>query len=163
MRQVLQEEIDEAISFFRNNREDVLADQARKFNEEQPNFTGTVLAMEMHGLARDKVEDLLESLFVVYYVFTVLRKLRIGRIGIGQLKKNIESFAQFLKYYHMEKSLDGSVDRSKVTFIKDRVILVYAATTLSKILEHGERYRNEVVFPYMALLRAIEHGAEKAG
>ena len=57
----------------------------------------------MHGLDRVKVEDILESIFIVYYAQTELRKKTISQISAGQIKKNVKWFEEFIKYYNEEK------------------------------------------------------------
>lgn len=160
---ITNDEIIKAEMFFSQNNVDILAAQARRFNKEQPNFTATVRAMEMHGLAIEKVEDLLLSIFVIYYVQTVLKKKRVNTISIGQIAKNIASFESFLNFYNKEKTFEADVDLSKVKFINDETVLHYALLKLIKLFGTIRDIPREVFFSYFALLKGIEIGAEKAG
>jgi hypothetical protein len=127
------DEIRTAEQFFRRSDVAVLENQSRQINTAQPNFAATVLAMEMHGLTRDKEEDILESIFVIYYVHTVLRKKKLNSIGIGQIAKNIKWFESFLNFYNREKSSGEEIDLAKIKFLKDDTILRYAAGTLLRM------------------------------
>ncbi len=60
------DELKSSRDFFSGNDIDVLTAQSFKINKRQPNFTAVVLALELYGLDRIKVEDLLESIFVIY-------------------------------------------------------------------------------------------------
>lgn len=155
------EELESAQNFFYDNDIDVLTVQSIKINRKQPNFTATVLALEMHGLDRLKVEDLLESIFVVYFAQTELRNKSIATISTGQLKKNIEWFGQFISYFNAEKK-DGSQDLSEIKFLRDNIVLEYAIRTLQRIFGDITKIPKEVIFSYFAVLKAIEIGAEKA-
>ena len=100
--QITIDELREAKRFFSQDNITILENQAKEINVAQPNFTATILAMEMHGLSRDKVEDLLESIFVIYYVQTVLRRKKLNTISIGQIAKNIKWFGSFITFYNKD-------------------------------------------------------------
>ena len=155
------DELNTAQEFFASNNIATLTAQSIKINKSQPNFTAVVLALEMHGLDRIKVEDLLESIFVVYYAQTELRKKSIRQISVGQIKKNIQWFEEFISYYNEEDSA-GSSDLSQIKFIRDEVVLNYAAKTLRDLFSEASMIPREVVFSYFSLLKAIEIGAEKS-
>jgi hypothetical protein len=130
---ITEEELDKAINFFKQKDIPILENQARKINKKQPNFTAMIYAMEMHGFTREVVEDILETIFVVYYIQTELRKIDTTTISIGQIVKNQQSFAEFITYYNTENKFDDKMDLSKVNFIKDQIILNYAASTLQNL------------------------------
>ena len=155
-----EEELLTAKDFFTNNNIEVLTAQAIKINKSQPNFTVVVLALEMHGLDRIKVEDLLESIFIVYYVQTELRKKTINQISAGQIKKNVKWFEEFIKYYNEEKEF-GTDNLSEVKFLRDNTVLNFAINTLRDLFDDLNKIPKEVIFGYFALLKAIEIGAEK--
>ena len=150
-----------ARDFFSGNDIEVLTAQSIKINRGQPNFTATVLALEMHGLDRIKVEDLLESIFVVYYAQTELRKKTIYPISFGQIKKNIKWFEEFISYYNGENKI-GNQDLTQIKFIRDDIVLDFALNTLRNLFGDPAKIPVEVVFSYFALLKAIEIGTEKA-
>ena len=152
-------ELRSAQDFFKNNDINVLTAQSFKINRKQPNFTGIVLALELFGLDRPTVEDLLESIFVVYFAQTELKKKSIATITIGQIKKNIEWFGQFISYYNGEKN-DGQ-DLLELNFLRDVIVLEYALETLQMLFGDFSKVPKEVVFSYFAVLKAIEMGAEK--
>ena len=146
--------------FFSNNDIEVLTAQSIKINQSQPNFSAVVLALEMHGLDRSKVEDILESLFVIYYAQTELKKRKIKKISYAQIKKNIQWFEEFIKYYNDERQI-GSDDLSSIKFIRDNVVLDFALSTLHNLFMDSTKIPIEVVFSYFSLLKAIEIGAER--
>jgi hypothetical protein len=157
---ISESELKAAKNFFSDSDVEALTAQSLKINKSQPNFTAVVLALEMHGLNRIKVEDLLESIFVVYYAQTELRKRRINQISTGQIKKNAQGFEEFIKYYNVEKEI-GSDDLSEIKFIRDNIVLNFALTTLRDLFGDSTKIPKEVVFAYFALLKAIEIGADK--
>lgn len=154
------DELKTAKDFFSNNDIGVLTSQCIKTNKSQPIFSAAVLALEMHGLDRIKVEDLLESIFIVYYAQTELRKKKLNQISAGQIKKNIQWFEEFIKYYNSEKEI-GTDDLSQIKFIRDSIVLNFALNTLHDLFGDSTRIPKEVIFVYFALLKAIEIGAEK--
>lgn len=149
-----------SIDFFSNSDIEVLTAQAIKINQSQPNFSAVVLALEMHGLDRIKVEDILESIFVIYYAQTDLRKRMINQITFLQIKENIKWFEEFIRYYNEEKKT-GSNDLLSIEFIRDKVVLNFALNTLRNLFINSIEIPREVVFSYFSLLKAIEIGAEK--
>lgn len=153
-------ELSTAKDFFSRNEVGVLTAQAIKINKSQPNFTAVVLALEMHGLDRIRVEDLLESIFIVYYAQTELRKKTIRQISVGQIKNNIKWFEEFIKYYNEEKEF-GTGDLSEIKFLRDNIVLDFALKTLRDLFDDSKKIPKEVIFGYFALLKAIEMGAEK--
>jgi len=157
---ISENELKTAIDFFSNNDIEVLTVQSIKINQSQPNFSAVVLALEMHGLDRSKVEDILESIFVVYYAQTELRQRIINQISFGQIKKNIKWFEEFIRYYNDEKQI-GSNDLLSIKFIRDNVVLDFALNTLRNLFIDSTKIPREVVFSYFSLLKAIEIGAEK--
>lgn len=159
--QVTEDEIKIAANFFKQTDISVLEKQAGKINTEQPFFTATILAMEMHGLERIMTEDLLESIFVVYFVYTELRKIKLNTISIGQIAKNIKWFESFIQFYNKEKECGDCADLRNAKFLKDDTVLTYAAETLRDLFETAENIPPEVVYPYFALLKGIETEAEK--
>ena len=158
---ITEEELDKSINFFKQNNISILENQARKINKKQPNFTAMIYAMEMHGFSRVIVEDILETIFVVYYIQTELRNIEINTISIGQIAKNQQSFSEFISYFNTEKKYGEKIDLSKVTFLKDQIVLNYAVKTLQRLFKKVEKFPNEIVIPYFAILKAIELGAEK--
>ncbi len=154
------DELKSAQDFFSGSDIDVLTSQSIKINKKQPNFTAVVLALEMLGLNRFKVEDLLESIFVVYFAQTELRKKSIATISSGQVKKNIEKFGEFISYFNDERK-EGSHDLSEIKFLRDNTVLEFALKTLHKIFGDLAEIPDEVTFSYFAILKAIEIGAEK--
>ena len=158
---ITEEELDKSINFFKQNNISILENQARKINKKQPNFTAMIYAMEMHGFSRVIVEDILETIFVVYYIQTELRNIEINTISIGQIAKNQQSFSEFISYFNTEKKYGEKIDLSKVTFLKDQIVLNYAVKTLQRLFNKVEKFPNEILIPYFAILKAIELGAEK--
>ena len=156
-----EEELRTAKDFFSHNEIEVLKAQARKINKSQPNFSAVVLGLEMHGLDRMKVEDLLESIFVVYYAQTELRKKTINQISAGQIKKNVKWFEEFIKYYNKEKEVRTG-DLSEIKFLRDNIVLDFAVNTLHDLFDDLTQIPKELIFGYFALLKAIEIGAEKS-
>lgn len=114
----------------------------------------------MHGLDRSKVEDILESIFVVYYAQTELRQRKIHQISFRQIKENIEWFGEFIRYYNDEKQI-RSDDLLSIKFIRDNVVLDFAINTLRNLFIHSTKIPIEVVFSYFSLLKAIEIESEK--
>jgi len=149
-----------AKDFFYYNDIEVLTAHCRKVNQRQPTFTAVLLALEMHGLDQSKVEDILESIFIVYYAQTEVKKRKISPISPGQIKKNIEWFEEFISYYNEEKQV-GSEDLSSIKFLRDDVVLDYALSTLQNMFITSTEIPREVTFSYFSLLKAIEIEAEK--
>jgi hypothetical protein len=116
--------------------------------------------LEQFGLSRIIVEDLLESIFVIYYIQTALNKKHIPAISSGQVFKNVAWFGQFIEYYNEEKK-SFSADLSEIKFLRDNIVLNFAATTLRHLFGGVTNIPKEVIFSYFALLKGIEMGAEK--
>lgn len=149
-----------AKEFFSSDNIDALTKQSRKINTTQPNFSAVVLALEMYGLNRVFVEDILESIFVVYFVQTELRKKNIAKISTVDIEKNIKWFGDFIMYYNMEKEC-GTADLEKIKFLRDDTVLRFAIATLQGLFGDYKKIPWEVVISYFALLKGIEMGAEK--
>jgi len=155
------DQIETSKRFFRDSDIATLTAVSRKFNKEQPNFTAVVLALEKHGINRIIVEDLLESIFIIYYVQTYLNKKSIPTISSGQLAKNVTWFGQFIEYYNQEK-IDIAPHLSQLNFLRDEIVLNFAVETLHNLFGEIIKIPREVIFAYFALLKAIEIGAEKS-
>lgn len=147
--------------FFRDSSIETLTTVSRKINREQPNFTAVVLALEKHGLNRIVVEDLLETIFIIYYIQTDLNKKSIPTISSGQVTKNVTWFGQFIEYYNQEKN-DIAPDLSQINFLRDEIVLNFAAETLRNLFGDIIKIPKEVIFAYFALLKGIEIGAENS-
>ena len=134
---ISEKELQLAILFFSSNDIEALTAQAIKINQSQPNFSAVVLALERHGLDRIKVEDLLESIFVVYYAQTELRQRKMNRITFRQIKENVKWFGEFISYFNEEKKT-GNDDLLSLKFLRDNVVLDYAFNTLGNLFgDHG--------------------------
>jgi len=153
-------ELLKAKDFFSNSEIDLLTDISIRINSEQPNFSAAVLAFELNGIDRVKTEDILESIFTIYYIHIVLKKVMINTISSGQIKKNIKWFGDFLIYYNKENEY-GTVNILEMKFLRDDIVLNYALDTLLLIFGALENIPKEVVFAYFAILKGIEIGAEK--
>jgi hypothetical protein len=158
---ITKDKLEESKQFFLNNTIDVLTNISIEINTEQPNFTGVLLALEMHGLDIIEVEDLLETIFVIYYAQTRLHKRSIPEITIEEVFKNVSWFEQFIGYYNDEKN-DKSSDLSEIRFLRDDIVLDYAFETLESLFGEAQNIPKEVVYGYFALLKGIEMGAEKS-
>jgi hypothetical protein len=158
---ISQAELEKARAFFSGDDIAVLRDQSIEINTSQPNFTATVLALEMYGVDRPIVEDLLESIFIVYYAQTELRQRTIKEITVEQIKENIEWFDDFIVYFEGEQKA-GIEDLSQIEFIRDRVVLEFALKTLTSLFGNVASIPREVMYYYFALLKGIEKGAEGA-
>lgn len=158
---ITKDQLETAKQFFRDSSIDVLTDISIKINKDQPKFTAVLLALEMHGLDRNAVEDLLESIFIVYYIQTHLNKKSIPTISSGQVVKNVNWFGQFINYYNQEKS-DLSADLSQIKFLRDEIVLTFAVDTLHNLFGDIRNIPKEVVFGYFGLLKGIEMAAEKS-
>jgi len=157
---ISENELKIAKDFFSCNDIELLTAQAIKINQSQPNFSAVVLALEMHGLQRSKVEEILESIFVVYYAQTVLKQRIINQITFQQIKENVRWFEEFIRYYNEEKQI-GSDDLLLIKFIRDNVVLDFALNTLRNLFINSTNIPREVVFGYFSILKSIEMGAEK--
>jgi len=154
------EQLEFAKRFFRDSHIDTLTATSSKINREQPNFTAVALAWQKHGLNIISVEDLLETIFIVYYIQTTLNKKSIPTITFGQIVKNVNEFIQFNEYYNLERD-NVAMDLSQIKFIRDELVLTFAAETLSSSFGTVGNIPREVFLGYFALLKAIERGAEK--
>jgi len=153
------DQLETAKRFFRDSGIDTLTAVSRKINKEQPNFTAVVLALEKLGLSKIVVEDLLETIFIIYYIQTELNKKYIPTISSEQVFKNVIWFGQFIEYYNQEKS-DISGDLSQINFLRDEIVLNFTAETLRNLFGDIIKIPKEVIFAYFALLKGIEIGAE---
>ena len=158
---ILKDQLEAGKRFFQDSSVNLLTAISTKINKEQPNFTTVLLALEMHGLDRNLVEDLLESIFIVYYIQTNFNKKSIPTISSGQVVKNVNWFGQFIDYYNQEKS-DVSADLSQIKFLRDEIVLNFAADTLRNLFGEVKNIPKEVIFAYFGLLKGIEMGAEKS-
>jgi len=157
---ITQDELDNARSFFSDSSIELLTSQSIKINTSQPNFSTVVLALERDGLDRPTVEDLLESIFVIYFAQTTLRGQKINQISFGQILKNVKWFESFIKYYNKEKEF-GSDNLSEIKFVRDEVVLKFALNTLKNLFGDISSSPKVVIFSYFAVLKAIEIGVEK--
>jgi hypothetical protein len=153
-------ELKESIEFFQQKDINILENQARKINDKQPNFTAMIYTFEMLGYTRDMTEEFLESIFVIYYAYTELLKFEINTIGEDQIAYNINSFIEFINLYNKENKHEDKLDFSKLNFIKNQVVLNYAVQKLLLVFKSIKEIPNEILFPYFALLKAIELGVE---
>ncbi len=119
-----------------------------------------MLALERDGLDRPTVEDLLDSIFVIYFVQTTLRGQKINQISSGQILKNVKLFESFIKYYNKEKEF-GSDNLSEIKFVRAEVVLKFALNTLKNLFGDISSIPKMVIFSYFAVLKAIEIGVEK--
>lgn len=158
---ITKEQLETAKQIFRDSSIEKLTSISTTINKEQPNFTGVLLALEMHGLDRIMVEDLLESIFIIYYAQTQLNQKSIPTISSGQVVKNVNWFGQFIDYYNNEKS-DRSSDLSQIKFLRDEIVLNFAVDTLKTLFGDIKNIPKEVVFGYFGLLKGSEMGAEKS-
>ncbi len=156
-----EKELKESIEFFQQKDINILENQARKINQKQPNFTAMIYAFEMLGYTRDMTEEILESIFVIYYAYTELLKIELNTISAGQISKNQNAFIQFINFYNKEHGHEDKLDFSKFNFIKNQVVLNYAMQKLLLVFKSIKEIPNEILFPYFALLKAIEFGVEK--
>ena len=157
---ISENELKTAIDFFSGNDIEALTTQSIKINQSQPNFSAAVLALEMHGLDRPRVEDILESIFVVYYAQTELKHRVIKQISFRKIKENIKWFGEFIRYYNDEKQIESD-DLLAIEFLRDNVVMDFAINTLRNLFISASKIPREVVFAYFSLLKAIEIGAEK--
>lgn len=158
---ITKEQLETAKRIFRDSSIEKLTSISTTINKEQPNFTGILLALQIHGLDRIIVEDLLESIFIIYYAQTRLNQNSIPTISSGQVVKNVNWFGQFIEYYNHEK-LDRSSDLSQIKFLRDEIVLKFAVATLETLFGDITNIPKEVVFGYFGLLKGIEMGAEKS-
>jgi len=158
---ITKEQLETAKRFFRDSDVDTLTTVSKKINKEQPNFTAVLLALEKHGLNRIIVEDLLESIFIIYYIQTVLNNKSMPTISTGQIAKNVAWFSQFINYYNQEND-NASTDLAQLQFLRDDLVLHFAAETLRNSFADISNISKEVIFAYFALLKGIEIGAEKS-
>ncbi len=156
-----EELIHKSIMFFHNNELTVLENQSRKINKKQPSFTAMIYAFEMHGYTRNITEEILESIFVIYYAYTELLKIDIDTISTGQIAKNQKLFMDFIDLYNKERKHEDKLDFKKIDFIKSNVVLNYALQKLLSVFNDIDNFPNEIITPYFALLKAIEYGANK--
>lgn len=155
------EQLEKAEMFFEESSVDVLTDISIRINTEQPNFTAVLLQLEMFGLIQPDVEDLLESVFVVYYAQTVLNRKSIPAISLEEIMENVDRFAQFITNFNQEKAAH-SPDLNQNEFLRDEIVLHYALEKLNYLFGDYRNIPNEVTFTYFGLLKGIELGAEKA-
>lgn len=158
---ITRDQLDAVKRLFQDSSIDKLTAIATTINKQQPNFTRVILALEMFGLDRIVVEDLLESVFIVYYAQTHLNKRTIPTISYGQVVKNVNWFGQFIDYYNQEIS-DHSSEVSQIKFLRDEIVLNFAVETLHNLFGDIKNTPKEVVFGYFGLLKGIEIGAEKS-
>jgi len=157
---ITQDDLHKARAFFDYSSIELLTSQSIKINKSQPNFAAVVLALERVGLDRPTIEDLLESIFVIYFAQTSIRGRRIKQISSAEIFKNIKWFESFLEYYNKEKDL-GAENLAEIKFVRDEVVLEYAVNTLKNLFGALSSIPKMVVFAYFAVLKAIEIGAEK--
>jgi hypothetical protein len=148
--------------FFNENDESVLREHAKTVNTHQPAFSAVFGAMEMHGVDGYKVDDLFRSVFVINYIYTIIKKINIRRISSGQIEKNIRLFENFIEFFNKEKNFEENIDLKKITFLTDETTLFYAVKILLQAFGDIKNIPNVVLFPYFALLKAIETGAVKS-
>lgn len=156
---IRKDHLETSIQLFQTGSAVELSKIAFKFNQEQPNFAQVLLSFELNGLDRAIIDDLLESVFVIYYAHAQLNKRNIPPVLMDDLFRNVKGFKEFIQYYNQERN-ELTAYLSQIIFLRDDLVLNYAIETLHQVFNHVEHIPNEVIFGYLGLLKCIELGAE---
>ena len=149
-----QSEIDRAIDYFSQNSIETLTATCTSFNINQPTFSGIVLAWGKFGVPMDRLEDLLESIFVIYYAHTEIRRRKFPQISLEVFSKNLLKFQSFIKLY--EKETRPNQEAIAMTFLEDKIALRHALDSMADAFDGIEYVPSEVTIAYVALLKSIE-------
>ena len=152
------EELSLSQQFFRENSIEKLTEVAYAINTEQPVFTRVIFSFEHAGIDVALMEDLMESILIVYYVHTHIRKKRIPEITLEDVMKNMSGYAQFLKHFSASGQ-QAPENLSEHKFLEDEFVLAYATQLLKGSNAHVQDIPKEVAFGYFALLKSIELAA----
>ncbi len=147
------EELEKAKIIFQTKGPEILGRICFRINKEQPNISSAMLALEANGQTRIQTENLMESLFVIYYLFRNIRENKIKYISEHQIKSNCEKFASLLKMHESEKRFS---DYTPPLFLKDKLIMQYCTKTLSNNFENEDLAYFSAPFMYFSLIKSIE-------
>jgi|ERR1035437_3917756 hypothetical protein len=161
--EISDDEIAKAKSFFKLNPEKILEATARQFNTEQPLFTGAAALWETEGVPIKTVEDMLESLFWIYYVIRYIKKTPQRKITDEAVKNSIDAYAEFIAYFN---SSTDAKERQKLLdfgYFKNNSVFRCASEVISSNYEHVNEMKThkDAFVVYFALLRCIELGQVK--
>jgi hypothetical protein len=154
-------QLEAARAVFRDGSTEELTRIAIAINTEQPNFTAVMLALELCGLDRTQVEDMLESIFVVYYAQTRLNKRRLRAVSEAHVFKNSRKFAAFIADYEKKKA-QFPIEDFDIKYLRDETVILFAMEILQRVFPDGVIMPKEVVIGYVALLKGIEEAAEES-
>jgi len=149
-----QEELDVAFDFFSQSSIPVLTEVCTSSNIQQPLFSAIIFAWGKFGVPMDRMEELLESIFVIYYAHTEIRKQKLPQISVEVVSKNLLEFQSFIRYYNKETTLGQ--EAIAMTFLEDKIALRHAIESLGDAFDGIEHVPSEVICGYVALLKSVE-------
>lgn len=156
----MQEELNLSLQFFSNNAIDVLTEVAQAINLQQPVFTKVVFSFEHSGIEDGILEDMMESILIVYYVHSYMRKQVIPEITLEDVMGNLGGYAKSLQKFR-ESGRDTQDDFTAHAYLEDRVVLNYASRLLAKSFQDVRDIPKAVTYGYFALLKSIELAVSK--
>jgi len=158
--EISDDEIAKAKRFFKLNPEHVLEKTARQFNTEQPIFTGAAELWQMDGVPIEMVEDMLESLFWIYYVIRHIKKNVPKRITEEDVKDGISAYAAFIAYYNSSTDPKEKQKLLDFGYFKNNSVFRCVSEVISNNYSHFEEMKphKDVFVVYFATMRCIEIG-----
>lgn len=157
---ITQQELDKSLQFFRDSTLEVLAEVAYVINIQQPVFTQVIFSFEHAGLDVGIMEDLMESILVVYYVHSHIRKRVIPELTLEDIMGNLGGYAKSLQQFK-ESGHGAQDDVTGHAYLEDVVVLNYARRLLVQSFPNLCDIPKEVSYGYFALLKSIELAAAK--
>jgi hypothetical protein len=153
------EELAEARLFFENSPQSQLVLIEAKFYEEQPFFSATGYALQRMHIAQYAVKVLLQSIFEVYYVATIMNGRKIKPIDISDIQAGINLLAELSESYNSNHFAAESSKYDLTTiFFRNSAVFEHSIDTMNRAFGDIETildYRESLAI-YNALLRAIE-------
>ncbi len=158
---ITKKELQKAIDYFENTSTRKLKRKIDSINNRQPVLDQFIVVIGKSNLLWDMIEDIIISIYIIYYAHTEVKKRRFGKIDEGALLENTIAFDKFLLFFLKESKHNDSIDFARANFIRDRVALTYCFTMLSDIFGGAKNIPREILLPYFGLLKTIELEAQR--
>lgn len=147
-----------AKSFFEKNQISTLEMMARQFNKEQPFFTAAAFAWETMNMPDHAVDELLQSIFEVYYVVRILQSHNINTITEKEIQAGIMLFGEFNAFYKASGALKSNDNLIKKAFFKNEAVFELSINVMMRsFVDDDAIIRNkDGLMVYHSILRSIE-------
>jgi hypothetical protein len=154
---ILEADIKKASQFFNSSDERLLIPYATEMNRTNPTISLLIKELERSGISGIIIDELMLSIIIVWYVVVKLKHKRIEPISENDIKRNVELFQSFIKYFNES----DSEEISYLNFIKhEEYLLIYSTEVLQKVYNDPMLIPKEVVTIYFAIMKCFEDKLE---